>query len=239
MSRAFGTRSLSRLAAASLLLLAACADDEVNPVTASAGAAEVVVMDFAEPFPLDPLPDGWRHRTFWMRPAMRIGFAEKDGVEALRCETDGSGSIFGRNTDVALSDYPLLSWRWFVELPIDSALDEATSAGDDHPVRLFIRFADSDGEDRYLEIIWSNRKYRPGDYKYIGDFPHYVANGRDENVGRWHDEEVDLLSIYRTVTKRDDAPRVKLIAIFCDSDDTDSRSIAYVADVRLRQAPDQ
>ena len=216
-------------------LLSACSQDDANPVTAAGAGDEIAVMDFTEPFPLDPPPDGWRHRTFWTRPAMQIAFAEKDGVKALRCETDGSGSIFGRNADVALADYPLLTWRWYVELPIDSDLDEATEAGDDHPARLFIRIDDSAGEERYLEIIWSNRKYAPGDYKYIGDFPHYVANGHDENAGRWHDEQVDLLAIYRTITDRDDAPRVKLIAIFCDSDDTDSRSIAYFADVRLRR----
>lgn len=214
--------------------LAACADEEKDPVRAN-GDHELIVMDFSEPFSLDPLPSGWKHRTFWTRPAMQLDLVQKDGMAALRCETDGSGSIFGRYTDVALTDYPVLGWAWYVEVPIDSAVDERTKEGDDHPVRLYIRFQDADAEDHAVEIIWSNKLFSPGDYKYIDGFPHYVANGRNENVGRWHQEQVDLLEIYQASTKRNDMPKVKFIAIFCDSDDTDGHSVAYISDVHLQK----
>lgn len=215
-------------------VLAACSDDDENPVRAS-DSDELTIMDFSEPLSLDPPPSGWKHRTFWTRPAMQLELAEKDGVAALRCETDGSGSIFGRNTDVALTDYPVLAWAWHVEIPIDGAIDERTKEGDDHPIRLFIRFQDEDAEDHAVEIIWSNRLFSPGDYKYIDGFPHYVANGRNENVGRWHREQVNLLEIYQATTKRKDMPKVKFIAIFCDSDDTGGHSVAYLSEVRLRK----
>ncbi len=58
-----------------------------------------------------------------------------------------------------------------------------------------------------------------------------MANGLDENVGRWHHQKVDLLKIYRTITKRDDNPRLKTVAIFCDSDNTGGHSVAYFSDV--------
>src|SRR6516165_1274523 len=47
--------------------------------------------------------------------------------------------------------------------------------GDDHPARLFLRFATDRGEKRAMEVIWGNR-LKPGDYKYIGGFPHFVAD---------------------------------------------------------------
>jgi hypothetical protein len=37
--------------------------ERANVLTAH-GEQEVVVMDFSAPFPLDPLPAGWYHRTF-------------------------------------------------------------------------------------------------------------------------------------------------------------------------------
>jgi hypothetical protein len=37
--------------------------ERTNVLTAR-GEQEVVVMDFSAPFPLDPLPAGWYHRTF-------------------------------------------------------------------------------------------------------------------------------------------------------------------------------
>ncbi|MCP5081266.1 MAG: DUF3047 domain-containing protein [Alphaproteobacteria bacterium] len=215
-------------------VLSACSDEAENSVKATAGA-ELTVMDFSTPFSLDPPPSGWHHRTFWFRPAMKLSFATKEGVAALRCETDGGGSIFGRYADVSLTEYPILAWDWYVEVPIESAFDERTKEGDDHPARLFLRFKDSNDDDHFVEIIWSNKHFSPGDYKIIDGFPHYVANGRNENIGRWHQEQIDLLEIYRATTKREDMPKVKLIAIFCDSDDTGGNSVAYFSNVRLRK----
>ena len=48
------------------------------------GGPVVTVMDFGQPFSLDPLPSGWRHRKFWTRSPMTMSFAVKDGVPSLR-----------------------------------------------------------------------------------------------------------------------------------------------------------
>ena len=210
-------------------------DRPVNPLVAD-GAAELAVMDFAQPVALDPPAPGWRHRTFLTRPAMTISLTVKDDVPALQCTTDGSGSIFGRFTDIDLGAYPELAWTWLVEKPVDSPLDERTVEGDDHPARLFLRFETGDGTDHSIEIIWANKLFKPGDYKYIGTFPHYVANGGHENVGRWFEERIDLLKIYRETSKREDTPRVKFAGIFCDTDDTKTSSVAYFGKVWLVKA---
>ena len=221
-----------------LVLLAGCSSEATNPLLPD-GSARVQVMDFAQDFTIDPLPPGWSHRTFWTKPAMELSQTEKDGVRALRCETNGGGSIFGRATDVPLADYPTLVWDWYVEVPIDSPLDERTEEGDDHPARFYVKFRDTAGEDHAIEIIWSNETYKPGDYKILGDFHHYVANGLDENVGRWWHEEVDLRAIYQKATGRTDNGAITLIAIFCDSDETGTRSAAYFSDVALvKRAPE-
>ncbi len=213
----------------------ACESSRVN-VLAPDGSPSLLVMDFREPFALDPPPAGWRHRKFLTRAPAHFSFATVEGVPALRIETDDSASMLFRHVDVPLREYPRLSWNWFVEQPIESDTDELTAEGDDHPARLFLVFENEDGEGRAMEIIWGNRVLRAGDYKYINEFPHYTANGGSENVGRWHRESVDLTRIYREIW--DDPTDVRLVdvAIFCDSDETDSRSVAYFADVRLDRA---
>jgi len=133
----------------------------------------VTVMDFGRSFPLDPLPSGWRHRKFWTRSPMTMAFAVKDGVPSMRFETRDSASMLFRQVDIDLAVYPTLAWRWYIELPIRSPLDERTREGDDHPARLFLRFVTDRGEKRAMEVIWGNR-LRPGDYKCIGGFPHFV-----------------------------------------------------------------
>jgi Protein of unknown function (DUF3047) len=196
------------------------------------GERELVVMDFSRPFPLDPPPPGWVHRRFWTRAPMKMSFQEKDGVEALRLATASSASMLFRHVDVDIAAYPFLTWRWYIEQPIEAAADERTRAGDDHPARLFLAFRTTTGESRRMEIIWGD-KLHAGEYKFINGFPHYVADGGDENTRQWRTEAVDLRPITRRIWP-DGAPMHLVdIALFCDSDETHTASIAYVADVKL------
>lgn len=198
----------------------------VNPVTASKSAT-ISVMDFAQPFALDNLPRGWMHRKFWTRQAMKVDFVTKQGVPALRCETNASASMLTRWTDIDIGLFPRLTWRWFVEEPITGERDERERAGDDHPIRFYLSFKGDDGQTRSAEIIWGNRRLGRGDWKFIGDFSHYVADGGDANIKQWRDESADLLEIYRKAGGKGIA-RLTQLAIFCDSDDTGGHTVAYV-----------
>ncbi|MBL1435076.1 MAG: DUF3047 domain-containing protein [Rhodobacteraceae bacterium] len=206
---------------------------ESNPIVVEEGATIVTVL------PWETVGDyidpnlGWVHQQFWGIQPMRLLLEEKDGKAALKCETNSSASILTRTTDIEVGDYPILVWDWLIEFPISSTMDEATEEGDDHPARLLLKMEDREGGEYAFEIIWSNQKYEPGDYLYIGDFAHYVANGLDENTGVWQHQEVNLMEIYREIFKRDDYPLLKSIGIFCDSDNTGVRSIAYFTDVEM------
>jgi Protein of unknown function (DUF3047) len=105
-----------------------------------------------------------------------------------------------RSVDIDLATCPMLAWRSYIELPIHSPLDERTREGDDHPARLFLRFLTEQGEKRAMEVIWGNR-LKPGDNKYIGGFPHFVAEAGDDRVGRWLDEKIDLARVYAEIWK--------------------------------------
>lgn len=207
--------------------------ERTNVLTAH-GEQEVAVMDFSEPFPLDPLPAGWYHRTFWTRAPMEMVFAVKDGVPSLRFETRSTASMLFRHIDFDLMEYHFLIWRWYIEQPIESTLDERTREGDDHPARLFLVFRTPTGEERRMEIIWGN-KLKAGDYKYIDGFPHYVADGGNDNVGQWRREEVDLQELYRHIWPDGAHAHLVDIAIFCDSDETHSHTVSYFADVKIRR----
>jgi len=221
--------------AATALIIWQMQDPPRENVLRPAGGLDVAVMDFSEPFPLNPPPPGWHHRSFLTRAPGDFRFAEKAGVPALRFATRDSASMLVRYTDIPLEEYPILRWRWYIEQPIESPIDEQTREGDDHPARLFLRFASEDGERRAMEIIWGNERLETGDTKYIDSFPHYVANGGDAGVGQWHRERVDLRSLIAKFWP-DWTGEVRLaeIALFCDSDDTDTRSVAYFADVRMQ-----
>jgi len=175
---------------------------------------------------------GWKERTFFrINPAI-YEITQEDDARALRCATDNSGSILARDMDIALSDLPTLSWQWKVTQPIDSNFDEDEQAGDDHPVRFYLRFSNDTGETKGAEIIWSNKKYAPGEYKIIGTFYHLVANGLNENVGAWHDQTVDLRQLYSDIGGTG-AARLQVLGFFCDSDNTGASSEGFFRRITL------
>jgi hypothetical protein len=198
------------------------------------GGPVVTVMDFERSFPLDPLPSGWLHRKFWTPSPMAMAFVVKDGVPSMRFETHDSASMLFREVDIDIATYPMLAWRWYIELPIRSPIDERTREGDDHPARLLLRFITDRGEKRAMEVIWGNR-LKPGDYKYLGSFPHIVADAGDDRVGRWLDERIDLPRVYAEIWKDAAPAHLVDVAVFCDSDDTHTASISYFAYVRLER----
>ena len=238
MERLFGG-----LLAVAVAALAACgAGERRNPLVPD-GSPSVEVMRFRAPLALDPLPEGWRHRRFFRTDPMNISFVTKAGRPAIRLATQGSGSMLYRYTELPLDRYPILRWDWFVETPIASEVDELTVAGDDHPARLFLTFRSPGGEQRSMEIIWGNRRLKAGDWKdlqlsWFGrPFPHYVARGGDEHAGRWHDETADLRALYRRNWGDPRGVSLVEVALFCDTDATGARSVAYFSKVLIERAP--
>jgi len=199
------------------------------------GENTVTVMDFSRPFALDPPPPGWYHRKFLTREPMAMSFQIKEGGPALRLATDASASLLFRHVDIELTRYPILAWRWYIEQPIVSSVDERTRAGDDSPARLFITLETAGGQNRSMEVIWGNQLKR-GAYKFIDEFPHYVADGGNQHIRRWRRETLDLKRIYEKLWRGAAPARVVEIALFCDSDETKTRSVAYFADLEMKRA---
>lgn len=199
-----------------------------SPLQASSGSVALL----NEKLLMDELPAGWAHRTFFRVTPTQYRIVEEDGRRALRCTTDHSGSILARETSIPVADLPFLSWSWKITKPIDSLIDEDTKEGDDHPARFFLRFENDSGERFHTEIIWSNLKYAPGDFKLIGEFYHLVANGLPANVGSWHSQTVNLSKLYKDIGGSG-APMLKVLGFFCDSDDTGGASTAFFSDVTL------
>ncbi|MBT6031346.1 MAG: DUF3047 domain-containing protein [Kordiimonadaceae bacterium] len=199
------------------------------------------VMDFSEALTLDPVPDGWHHRTFWRHSPMDISFITKDERPSIRLSTDNTASMLFRYVDIQLNQYPFLSWEWFIEQGIYSDLSELTPEGDDHPARFYLSFEAENGDTHRMEIIWGNKELHRGDWKHLKfsetrSFPHYVANGGEENIGQWHAEKVDLTELYQTLWGSAKGAKLKEIALFCDTDETDLKSIAYFSNIGIEKA---
>ncbi len=222
----------------SVLFLAACGQKERTLVVVPDGSPTYSIMDFSNIRSLDDFDDSWYHRTFWTSFAMDISFVTKDDRPSIRLETDNSASMLFRYVDIPLDQYPILSWDWFIEKGIYSNVSELTHEGDDHPARLFLSFIAGDNTPHRMEIIWGNSELSKGDWKHLKfsenrSFPHYVANGGENNVGRWHFEKEDMVKLYQKLWGDASGARLTEIALFCDTDDTGLISIAYFSNVRV------
>ncbi len=206
-----------------------------TPISATS-AIDGRIAFIGNDFVLHPLSQGWILKTFWNVKPTDYSIETIDGRRALHCQTANSASILARSSMLSIADFPLLSWEWKIEKPLASDKDEATPAGDDHPARIFLLFESSDGERKSAEIIWSNTRFQPGDYIVIDGYHHLVANGLDENVGVWHQQEVDLRQLYSTLSDHLNGAKLTALGFFCDSDNTGGSTSAYFYNVALQRA---
>jgi hypothetical protein len=226
---------------ASVLAFALALTSAVDAQVTAPGTGHTL-MEFSRPLDLKALPPGWRHRTFWRTRPMEMSWVTQAGRPAIRLATQGAASMLFRDVDVSLDSQPLLAWGWLVEQPVVSEIDELTAEGDDHPARLYLKFVSKDGEAHAMEIIWGNRKLKAGDWKYLKSFwrsqafPHYTARGGQAEIGRWHDERVDLRQLYRRQWGDPDGTRLVELALFCDTDQTGAASVAYFSTIRAEAA---
>ena len=119
----------------SVVLIAACGLfgghlwDGRGQVLKTDGGPVATVMDFGQKLPARSAALGLATpEDFLHGSPMTMSFAVKDGVPSMRFETHDSASMLFRSVDIDLAAYPMLAWRWYIELPIHSPLDERTRA---------------------------------------------------------------------------------------------------------------
>lgn len=221
--------------------LTACSGDRPREnVLAPQPGETATLMAFDWPLNLQSLPPGWSHATFKRHDPMKVTFVRKDGRVAARLATADTASMLFRQVDVHIDEFPWLSWEWMIEQSIEGDYDETTAAGDDHAARIYLTFEDDEGQRKSAQLVWGGPQLQPGDWKHlsylkglIGPYSHYAVNGGRENVGRWHQERVDLRVIYRQAAGSREGVRLVEIALFADTDETGATSVAYIGPIKV------
>jgi len=175
---------------------------------------------------------------------------EKQGDESfLKAQSNASASAIVFKKTFNAFDYPKIKWRWKVD-NIYQKGNALEKSGDDYPIRIYIFFEyDSKraslGEKikfglakafygeyppySSLNYIWESR---PEEKKiitstYAKESQMIVLEAGKETVGKWMDEEVDIIEDYHKAFG-EDPPPVASIAIMNDSDDTGESSTSYI-----------
>ena len=192
------------------------------------------------------VPQGWT--TEGLGPQKDRGRVENDqeagGNHFLRISTDGSFYSFGIDSPFDPERYPILSWRWRVDV-MPKGANIASRETDDCAARLYVVFRDADAADhkphRKLEYVWDGTQpvgtiipdpYAPETIKAI------VLESGAARVGQWVRERVDLVKDYQRAFGGK-AGWVKTIAFASDSNETRTATTSDFDDLQINAAPTQ
>ncbi len=194
---------------------------------ARAGHHEVVLLDPAEPF-----------ARLWQKQSFGKGTTYTntvlDGEPAIRAMGRGAAAGLFREISFSPGDYPRLKWRWRVD-DLPAGADIRRKETDDVGAALFLLFGKPGlfrPEPQTLAYVWTavsttagkviTSPYHPGSVRSI------VIESGAGKLGRWVEEERDIIADFIRAFGHAPKGPVRVIAIWSDSDQTrDDVSAAF------------
>jgi hypothetical protein len=210
---------------------------------------------FSTAIAMDILPPGWRpYRLARFKKPTKYQLVPYNGTVAMRAQADASASGLSYDTSVDLHEFPWLTWHWKVPELIGAA-DNLQQHVEDSPARVIVTFeggrdklpdaeqinydlakAMSGNELPYatLMYIWENHLPEGTviEHHLTTRIKMIVAATGGKDLGRWHEERVNVLEDYRRAFG-EEPPRVRSVGIMSDSDNTGAKAVAYFGDIRF------
>ena len=246
------------LLCSSMVFLGACAQlvAPKMPVNGSMGPLNAV-QAFSLSNVGDTLPPGWEHWTlsrFIAHTQYRI--VDHDGERVLAAKANISASGLLQPLTLAVADYPYITWRWNVPQLIPGA-DNATSVGDDSPVRVIVAF---DGDKSKLDFedqaiartvkLFSGREMPYATIQYIWEnklppetvLEHartsrskmLVVESGPARLGQWLMFKRDVRADYQRLFGEPPGPII-FVGVMTDSNSTGTMTSAFYGDIRFTQ----
>ncbi len=203
--------------------------------------------------------DNWKPLTFPKieRHSEYVINLETAGNRILtaRSKASASGIVFKGSFNPYR--HPVLRWRWKVD-NVYSKADPRTKEGDDYPLRVYVIFEyDPDKAGLAQRITFGLAKKLYGEYPPLASLS-YVWASQDmeasffdnpftdrakmiplrsgtEHLGKWMEEEVNILADYRRVFG-EEPPESASLAIMNDSDNTGEAAVSHVDFIEVRSS---
>lgn len=193
---------------------------------------------------------GWRLINFEDdQPPSQFDPVTYEDREVLRVISDGSASMIIREDPIKIYETPIVSWRWKLVEPLESA-NLRSLFSEDTSIRMMVAFRHEldelplwlrvwagRQEKRHGEVpptsalnyVWATQDYgaEPFGSLYSKRIQFYVKNYGEREVGSWQEHRVNVVEDYRRA-HGDDPPAEAFIAIMSDADNTDGYAEALV-----------
>jgi hypothetical protein len=184
------------------------------------------------------IPDGWKGGS-WGSPKYNFVIANADGQRVLHVQSDGDSSTISLDIKgrVNLKETPILEWRWRVtKLPTGG--DARKSATDDEAGQIYVtwpRFPEAI-RSRIIGYIWDTTAPVGSTFKSekTGTVHYVVVESGPIKLGQWITERRNVVEDFKKIYGEDpDNPGAVSISI--DSDDTNSKSEAFIGPILFRK----
>lgn len=199
----------------------------------SAGRIRIPVADQVPwRLPFEGVPPGWDLREFSGRADVEV--VRVDGRVAARLRSDQGSFALYRDALIDLAEFPVLSWSWKV-LRLPAAGDVRGATTDDQAAQLYVIFprwpaprATSD----VVGYVWDTqapagtrvRSPKADNVRII------VVESGTARLDAWQTYQRNVAADYAELFGRR-APRVGMVAVMIDTDDTRGRAEAFLGDL--------
>jgi hypothetical protein len=199
--------------------------------------------------------EGWQNLTFpKIEKQSEYTLVREGNLTLLKAESNqsASGLLFTQKFNVY--EWQNLSWRWKIDSIIEEG-DGRNKEGDDYAIRIYVLFEyDPENAGRWqrtrynlakllygeyppdsgLNYVWANRKWASSSIPNAhSDKSIMVAKDTGtSHAGEWVEHTVNILEDY-TLLFNKNPPQTASIAVMADTDNTGSRSTAYIDYIRL------
>jgi hypothetical protein len=188
--------------------------------------------------PFEGVPPGWELHEFAGRADVEV--VRVDGRIAARLRADQGSFALYRDALVDLAEFPVLSWSWKV-LRLPAGGDVRGTATDDQAAQVYVIFprwpaprATSD----VVGYVWDTRapvgtrlKSPKADNVRV-----IVVESGTARLDTWQTYQRDVAADYAQLFGRR-PPRVGMVAVMIDSDDTRGRAEALLGDLVFSRRP--
>ena len=203
----------------------------------------------------DTAPPGWEPWTLSRFTARtQYGIIDHEGERVLAAKANISASGLLQPLTLAAAEYPFITWRWKVPQLIPGA-DNATSVGDDSPVRVIVAF---DGDKSKLDFedqaiartvkLFSGRDMPYATIQYIWEnkatLETVLENARTSRskmlvvesgparLGQWLTFKRDVRADFQRLFGEPPGP-ITFVGVMTDSNSTGTQTSAYYGDIRF------
>lgn len=198
---------------------------------------------------------GWRVHT--PRGQQPVNFdVEADG--SLTVSADGAVSFLYATVAETPESFRALSWQWFVDQDFPGT-DLSVPGADDRALAVHVYFSDENPSlmrrlgrgmasmfgapvsGRALTYVWGGKRpvgsVIPNPFMDKGDGAIIIRrSGPAEGTGVWIDEKIDVAADYQSAFG-EGAPRITVVAVSADTDDTEAFSQARIRGLQLIATP--